>query len=140
MPRQRDQREDSLGSGVIVSPDGYILTNNHVIDGATDVRVTLSDKRQLKAKVVGADAKTDIAVLKVEGSGFPAITIGDSSKVEVGDYALAIGDPFGVGQTGHSHGKSSAPKTGAGIWELKTTRISSRRMRRLILAIPAAPS
>ncbi len=98
-PRQRDQREDSLGSGVIVSPDGYILTNNHVIDGATDVRVTLSDKRQLKAKVVGTDPKTDIAVLKVEGSGFPAITIADSSKVQVGDYALAIGDPFGVGQT-----------------------------------------
>src|SRR5579864_4597958 len=98
-PRQRDQREDSLGSGVLVSPDGYILTNNHVIDGATDVRVTLADKRQLKAKVVGTDPKTDIAVLKVEGSGFPAITIGDSSKVQVGDYALAIGDPFGVGQT-----------------------------------------
>jgi len=99
MPRQRDHREDSLGSGVIVSPDGYILTNNHVIDGATDVRVTLADKRQLKAKVVGTDPKTDIAVLKVEGSGFPAITIGDSSKVQIGDYALAIGDPFGVGQT-----------------------------------------
>jgi serine protease Do len=98
-PRQRDQREDSLGSGVLVSPDGYILTNNHVIDGASDVRVTLSDKRQLKAKVVGADPKTDIAVLKVDGSGFPAITIGDSSKVQVGDYALAIGDPFGVGKT-----------------------------------------
>jgi len=97
--RPRDQREDSLGSGVIVSSDGYILTNNHVIDGATDVRVTLADKRQLKAKVIGADAKTDIAVLKVEGSDFPAITIGDSSKVQVGDYALAIGDPFGVGQT-----------------------------------------
>jgi serine protease Do len=98
-PRQRSEREDSLGSGVIVSPDGYILTNNHVIDGATDVRVTFSDKRQLKAKVVGADPKTDIAVLKVEGSDFPAITVGDSSKVQVGDYALAIGDPFGVGQT-----------------------------------------
>jgi serine protease Do len=97
--RPHDQREDSLGSGVIVSPDGYILTNNHVIDGATDVRVTLSDKRQLKAKVVGSDAKTDIAVLKVEGNNFPAITIGDSAKVQVGDYALAIGDPFGVGQT-----------------------------------------
>lgn len=97
--KPRDQREDSLGSGVMVSPDGYILTNNHVIDGATDVRVTLADKRQLKAKVVGADPKTDIAVLKVEGSGFPAITIGDSSKVQVGDYALAVGDPFGVGQT-----------------------------------------
>src|SRR6202140_4551468 len=99
MPRQRDQREDSLGSGVIVSPDGYILTNNHVVDGATDVRVTLADKRQLKAKIVGTDPKTDIAVLKVEGSGFPAIIIGDSSKVQIGDYALAIGDPFGVGQT-----------------------------------------
>ena len=98
-PRHRDQREDSLGSGVIVSPDGYILTNNHVVDGATDVRVTLADKRQLKAKIVGTDPKTDIAVLKVEGSGFPAITIGDSSKVQIGDYALAIGDPFGVGQT-----------------------------------------
>src|SRR5256885_10817619 len=95
----RSQREDSLGSGVIVSPDGYILTNNHVVEGATDVRVTLSNKRQLQAKVVGADPKTDIAVLKVEGSGYPAITIGDSSKVQVGDYALAVGDPFGVGQT-----------------------------------------
>jgi serine protease Do len=83
----------------MISPDGYILTNNHVIDGATDVRITLSDKRQLKATVVGADPKTDIAVLKVDGKDFPAITIGDSSKVQVGDYALAIGDPFGVGQT-----------------------------------------
>jgi serine protease Do len=98
-PKHRDQREESLGSGVIVSPEGYILTNNHVIDGATDVRVTLSDKRQLQAKVVGTDPKTDIAVLKVEGNNFPAITIGNSSKVQVGDYALAIGDPFGVGQT-----------------------------------------
>src|ERR1700730_13561814 len=96
---QRSQREESLGSGVIVSPEGYILTNNHVIEGATDVRVTLSNKRQLQAKVVGADPKTDIAVLKVEGSGYPTITIGDSSKVQVGDYALAVGDPFGVGQT-----------------------------------------
>jgi serine protease Do len=97
--QQGEQREDSLGSGVIVTPDGYILTNNHVIDGASDVRVTFADKRQLEAKVVGADPKTDIAVLKVQGSGFPTITIGDSSKVQVGDYALAIGDPFGVGQT-----------------------------------------
>src|SRR5712671_3197180 len=102
MPQQqqpRSQRATSLGSGVVVSPDGYILTNNHVVEGATDVRVTLSNKRQLQAKVVGADPQTDIAVLKVEGSGYPAITIGDSSKVQVGDYALAVGDPFGVGQT-----------------------------------------
>ncbi len=98
-PREHSEREESLGSGVIVSPDGYILTNNHVIDGATDVKVTFSDKRQLQAKVIGTDAKTDIAVLKVEGSDFPSITIGDSNKVAVGDYALAIGDPFGVGQS-----------------------------------------
>src|SRR6266853_1410525 len=97
VPKQR--REQSLGSGVIVSPEGYILTNNHVVDGATDVKVTLSDRRELKAKIVGTDPKTDVAVLKLEGSNFPAITLGDSSKVQVGDYALAIGDPFGVGQT-----------------------------------------
>jgi serine protease Do len=98
-PKQHSEREDSLGSGVVVSTDGYILTNNHVVEGATDVRVTFSDKRQLEARIVGTDPKTDIAVLKVDGSNFPAITIGDSSKVQVGDYALAIGDPFGVGQT-----------------------------------------
>jgi serine protease Do len=97
VPKQR--REQSLGSGVIVSPEGYVLTNNHVVDGATDVKVTLSDKREFKAQVVGTDPKTDVAVLKLEGSNFPAITLGDSSKVQVGDYALAIGDPFGVGQT-----------------------------------------
>src|ERR1700761_5382989 len=93
------QREQSLGSGVIVSPEGYILTNNHVVDGATDVKVTLSDKREFKAEVVGTDPKTDIAVLKLAGEKFNAITLGDSTKVNVGDYALAIGDPFGVGQT-----------------------------------------
>src|ERR1700730_8606698 len=97
VPKQR--REQSLGSGVIVSPEGYVLTNNHVVDGATNIKVTLSDKRELKATVVGTDPKTDIAVLKLEGSNFPAITLGDSTKVQVGDYALAIGDPFGVGQT-----------------------------------------
>ncbi len=95
----RNRREQSLGSGVIVSPEGYILTNNHVVDGATDIKVTLSDKRELKAKIVGTDPKTDVAVLQLEGANFPAITLGDSSKVQVGDYALAIGDPFGVGQT-----------------------------------------
>src|SRR5260221_3914246 len=97
VPKQR--REQSLGSGVIVSPEGYVLTNNHVVDGATDIKVTLSDKRELKAQIIGTDPKTDVAVLKLEGSSFPAITLGDSSKVQVGDYALAIGDPFGVGQT-----------------------------------------
>jgi serine protease Do len=101
--RQNDapqqQREHSLGSGVIVSSEGYVLTNNHVVDGATDIKVTLSDKRELKGHVVGTDPKTDVAVLKLDGTNFPAITLGDSTKVQIGDYALAIGDPFGVGQT-----------------------------------------
>jgi serine protease Do len=95
----KDRREKSLGSGVIVSPEGYVLTNNHVVDGATDIKVTLGDKRELQARIIGTDPRTDLAVLKMDGSGFPAITLGDSSKVQVGDYALAIGDPFGVGQS-----------------------------------------
>jgi serine protease Do len=95
----KDRREKALGSGVIVSPEGYILTNNHVVDGATDVKVTLSDKREFKARIVGADPKTDVAVLKIDASNLAPLTIGDSSKVEVGDVAIAVGDPFGVGQT-----------------------------------------
>jgi serine protease Do len=102
-PRQqrepRGQREQGLGSGVIVSPEGYILTNNHVIDGATDIEVTLSDKREFKARLIGTDPKTDVAILKIDAGALPSIVIGDSSKVQVGDYALAIGNPFGVGQT-----------------------------------------
>src|SRR2546430_10261527 len=99
LPQPRDHREKSLGSGVVVSPEGYILTNNHVVDGATDVRVTLSDKREIKGRVVGTDPKTDIAIVKIEAGSLPAVVVGDSSKVQVGDYALAIGNPFGVGQT-----------------------------------------
>ena len=95
----KEQRERGLGSGVIVSPEGYILTNNHVVDGATDVRVTLSDKREFKARVVGTDAKVDIAVLKIDTDNLPSIVVGDSSKIQIGDYALAVGNPFGVGKT-----------------------------------------
>jgi len=98
-PQTHPQRERAAGSGVIVSPDGYILTNNHVVDGATEVRVTLNDKREFKTKVVGTDPKTDIAVLKIDAANLPAITIADSAKVEIGDYAIAIGNPFGVGKT-----------------------------------------
>ena len=97
MPRQ--QKEQGLGSGVIVSPNGYILTNNHVVDHATSVTVIMPDKREYKARVVGADPKTDIAVLKVDAGNLDPITIGDSDKVQVGDYALAVGNPFGVGKT-----------------------------------------
>ncbi|MGB8474489.1 MAG: DegQ family serine endoprotease [Candidatus Acidiferrum sp.] len=95
----RDSRENALGSGVIVSPEGYILTNNHVVDGATDIRVTLSDKREFQAHVVGTDPKTDVAVLRIDAKNLTPITIGDSANVQVGDVALAIGDPFGVGET-----------------------------------------
>ena len=94
-----EQRSEGLGSGVIVSPEGYILTNNHVVDGATSVQVVLPDRREFKARVIGKDDKTDIAVVKIDAGNLPAITIGDSDKVQVGDYALAVGNPFGVGQT-----------------------------------------
>jgi serine protease Do len=94
-----EQRSEGLGSGVIVSPEGYILTNNHVVDGATDVQVVLSDRREFKARVIGKDDKTDIAVVKIDAGNLPTITIGDSDNVQVGDYALAVGNPFGVGQT-----------------------------------------
>jgi serine protease Do len=96
---QQQQRERGLGSGVIISPDGYILTNNHVIDKATEIKVMLPDKRQFPGKLVGADAKTDIAVVKIAANGLPTIALGDSSKLNVGDYAFAIGNPFGVGET-----------------------------------------
>ena len=95
----KERREKSLGSGVIVSPEGYVLTNNHVVDHATEITVTLRDKREMKAEVVGTDPRTDIALLKIDGTNFPYVTLGDSSKVQVGDVALAIGNPFGVGQT-----------------------------------------
>jgi serine protease Do len=99
-PRQApEQREKGLGSGVVMTQDGYILTNNHVVDGASNVTVTLADKREFKAKVIGTDPKSDIAVIKIDATNLPPITIADSSKVQVGDYALAVGDPFGVGQT-----------------------------------------
>jgi serine protease Do len=111
----KERREQSLGSGVIVTPDGYILTNNHVIDGATDIRVTLMDKREFKATLVGGDAKTDIALLKIDATGLPAITFADSSKVQVGDYALALGNPFGVGQTVTMGIVSATGRGGLGI-------------------------
>ncbi len=98
-PRQRIER--SLGSGVIVSPDGTIVTNRHVIDGASEIRVVLHDRREFDAKLVGADERTDLAVLKLQDvhEALPTLKLGDSDDVEVGDLVLAIGNPFGVGQT-----------------------------------------
>ena len=92
-------REQSLGSGVIVNPDGYILTNNHVINGAKDVKVLLGDKREFSARIIGTDAKTDLAVLKVDAKNLPVLAFGDSSKMQTGNFVLAIGNPFGLNQT-----------------------------------------
>lgn len=95
----RERREQSLGSGVIVTEDGYILTNNHVVESADEIKVALADDKTIfDAKVVGTDPQTDVAVIKVEASKLPAITVTDSDKLEVGDVVLAIGNPFGVGQ------------------------------------------
>jgi serine protease Do len=97
--KPRTEREQSLGSGVIVSSDGTIVTNNHVIDGASDIKVFLSDKREFKAKLIGTDPKTDIAVLKIDATNLPTLPLGDSAQLQVGDLIFAIGDPFGVGET-----------------------------------------
>ena len=93
------QRSSGLGSGVIVSPRGYILTNHHVVEAADEIDVALSDGKTLRARLIGTDQETDLAVLQIEGNGLPAITFGQSDSVRVGDVVLAIGNPFGVGQT-----------------------------------------
>ncbi|WP_312304820.1 Do family serine endopeptidase [Pulveribacter sp.] len=96
---QGTQAQMGLGSGVIISPDGYILTNNHVVEGADEIEVTLTDSRRASATVIGTDPETDLAVLKVELDKLPVIVLGDSDQAAVGDQVLAIGNPFGVGQT-----------------------------------------
>ncbi len=95
----KERRENSLGSGVIVSSDGYIITNNHVIAKADEIKVLLNDRREFKGKVVGTDPKTDLAVVKIDGKDLPSIPWGDSDKLEVGEYVLAIGNPFALNST-----------------------------------------
>jgi Do/DeqQ family serine protease len=97
--RMAPQRARSLGSGVIVAPEGYVLTNFHVVDGADDITLILADGREIKAKVRGSDPESDLAVLKAATDGLPAITLGDLESVRVGDVVLAIGNPFGFGNT-----------------------------------------
>ncbi len=96
---QPDEPQSGLGSGVIVSPSGYILTNNHVVEGADDIEVVLNDGRAARAKVIGTDPDTDLAVLKIELDKLPVIVLGNAENLQVGDQVLAIGNPFGVGQT-----------------------------------------
>ncbi len=95
----RERKEEGLGSGVIVSTDGYIITNNHVIDGADELSVLLPDEREFKARLIGKDPKTDIAVIKIEAENLPTVTLANSDNVRVGDVVFAVGNPLGVGQT-----------------------------------------
>ena len=117
VPRQPSgpMREHGLGSGVIVTKDGYILTNNHVVDGASEVKVTLPDGREFTAKVVGRDPKSDIAVVKVHADNLPTVPLADSDKVQVGDVVLAVGNPFGVGETVTRGIVSAKERSGLGI-------------------------
>ncbi len=94
-----DAQQAGLGSGVIVSPEGYILTNNHVVEGADEIEVTLNDSRRARAKVIGTDPESDLAVLRVNLDRLPVLALGNSDNLQVGDQVLAIGNPFGVGQT-----------------------------------------
>ena len=93
---QDDEQPRGVGSGFILTSDGFIMTNAHVVDGAEEVIVTLTDKREFKARIVGADKRTDVAVVKIEASGLPAVKIGDSSRLKVGEWVMAIGSPFGL--------------------------------------------
>jgi serine protease Do len=97
--RQPRRTVRSMGSGFIINPSGYIVTNNHVVDGATEIRVKIGDGREMSGKVVGRDPKTDLALLKIEATGLPTIALGDSSQLQVGEPVMAIGNPFGLEQT-----------------------------------------
>ena len=112
---QGNQAQAGLGSGVIVSPDGYILTNNHVVEGADEIEVTLTDGRRASARVIGTDPDTDLAILKIELDKLPVIVLGNSDTLDVGDHVLAIGNPFGVGQTVTSGIVSALGRTQLGI-------------------------
>lgn len=96
---QEEAQPRGVGSGFILSPDGFIMTNAHVVDGADEVLVTLTDKREFKARVVGADKRTDVAVLKIEAAGLPAVKVGDVNRLRVGEWVMAIGSPFGLDST-----------------------------------------
>ncbi len=120
LPQAPQRRQAALGSGVIVRTDGYILTNHHVVDGAEDITVELSDRRRVEAKLVGSDAPSDLAVLKIEAKDLPTLTLGDSDSVDVGDIVLALGNPLGVGQTvtmGIISAKGRATGLGDGSFE-----------------------
>jgi serine protease Do len=111
----REQREHALGSGVIVTPDGIIVTNSHVVAKATEIQVMLLDKRVFKAKVLGSDPETDVAVIKIDAAGLPVVSWGDSSTLHVGDTVMAFGNPFGLNNTVTRGIVSAVGRTGLGI-------------------------
>ncbi|MEK0434541.1 MAG: Peptidase, partial [Pseudomonadota bacterium] len=99
-PQQEEQQVPrGVGSGFIISADGFVLTNAHVVEGADEVFVTLTDKREFKAKIIGSDRRTDVALVKIDGTNLPRLTIGDSGKLRVGEWVIAIGSPFGLENT-----------------------------------------
>jgi serine protease Do len=98
-PGPREFQSQSLGSGFVISPDGYVLTNAHVVDAADEITVKLNDKREFKAKVIGADRRTDLALLKIDASGLQAVRVGDPNRLKVGEWVVAIGSPFGFENT-----------------------------------------
>ena len=112
---ERPREVSNLGSGVIVSPNGYILTNQHVVEAADEIQVALADGRTVPARVVGADPETDLAVLKIEADNLPAITFAQADSLKVGDWVLAVGNPFGVGQTVTAGIVSALGRTHLGI-------------------------
>lgn len=111
----KERKERGLGSGVIISADGYIVTNNHVIEKAQEIKVLLSNKRDYKAKLIGADPKTDIAVIKIDAKDLPALSWGDSGKLKVGEIVFAVGNPFGLNQTVTMGGISAVGRANVGI-------------------------
>ena len=96
---QEEERPRGVGSGFILTPDGYVMTNAHVVEDASEVMVTLTDKREFKAKIIGSDKRTDVAVVKIEATGLPSVKVGDVSKLRVGEWVMAIGSPFGLDNT-----------------------------------------
>ena len=123
--QERESRQEGLGSGVIVTADGYVLTNNHVVEGADELKVTLADDRDFIAKVIGRDPKTDVALLKIDGTGLPTVTLADSDKLRVGDVVFAVGNPLGVGQTVTMGIISAKGRSKLGLLDRKSTRLNS---------------
>ena len=130
----REYRQQGQGSGFIVSKDGYILTNNHVVGEADRMTVTLADDREFEAKLIGADPKSDVAVVKIEGDNFPVLPIGDSDRLAVGEWVITIGNPFGLTHTMTVGVVSAKGRSHMGITDYEDFIKPMQRLIRVILA------